>query len=110
MQIPTNTTQTPPPPHTRSHTHTRSTPPSPPPTQGRARPSLAKLYNWRYKSLGDLPLVQQQQEFLLANAGFSHEVQFVNVPDYNGRGEFEPLPHFTQNLGEAEYLVTVYQV
>lgn len=25
--------------------------------QGRARPSLARLYNWRYKELGDLPAV-----------------------------------------------------
>ena len=25
--------------------------------QGRARPSIAMLYNWRYKELGDLPMV-----------------------------------------------------
>lgn len=27
--------------------------------QGRARPSIAKLYNWRYRHLGDLPYVLQ---------------------------------------------------
>ena len=26
-----------------------------------------------------------------------------------GRGESEPVPHFYQNLGEAEYLVSVFQ-
>lgn len=31
--------------------------------QGRARPSIAKLYNWRYRQLGDLPYVQQRPEF-----------------------------------------------
>ncbi|KAK9283494.1 hypothetical protein L1049_011740 [Liquidambar formosana] len=28
--------------------------------QGRARPSLARLYNWRYRDLGDLPFVRRQ--------------------------------------------------
>lgn len=47
--------------------------------------------------------------FQVANAGFVHEFQFVDVPDYQGRGEFEPNPHFFQNLGEAEYVVSVFQ-
>jgi intron-binding protein aquarius len=29
--------------------------------------------------------------------------------DYQGRGEFCPTPHFYQNLGEAEYVVAMYQ-
>eukprot|EP00898_Chlorokybus_atmophyticus_P006825 jgi/Chlat1/7143/Chrsp57S06803 len=53
--------------------------------QGRARPSLAQLYNWRYRELGDL----------------EH--------DYLGKGEMEPTQYFYQNLGEAEYIVSVYQ-
>jgi intron-binding protein aquarius len=32
-----------------------------------------------------------------------------NVDDYQGKGETEPMPHFIQNLGEAEYVVAVYQ-
>lgn len=47
--------------------------------------------------------------FQVANPGFAHEYQFVDVPDYEGRGESEPSPYFYQNLGEAEYLVTVFQ-
>ncbi|CAK0785152.1 hypothetical protein CVIRNUC_008358 [Coccomyxa viridis] len=77
--------------------------------QGRARPTLAKLYNWRYEDLGDLPYVTTAPEFLRANPGFAHDFQFIDVPDYHGRGESEPVPHFYQNLGEAEYLVSLYQ-
>ena len=31
------------------------------------------------------------------------------MPDFHGRGETEPVRHFVQNLGEAEYVVSVYQ-
>ena len=66
--------------------------------QGRARPTLAKLYNWRYEDLGDLPYVTTAPEFLRANPGFAHDFQFIDVPDYHGRGESEPVPHFYQVL------------
>ncbi|KAK5653132.1 hypothetical protein OQA88_9231 [Cercophora sp. LCS_1] len=77
--------------------------------QGRARPSIADLYRWRYQQLGDLPHTQTNKEFLTANAGFKYDYQFINVPDYKSRGETEPTPHFIQNLGEAEYAVAIYQ-
>lgn len=77
--------------------------------QGRARPSIARLYKWRYRNLDNLPDVQKQAEFLTANAGFKFDYQFINVPKYNGRGELEPTPHFIQNLGEAEYAVAIFQ-
>ncbi|KAL4443940.1 hypothetical protein ABPG75_011677 [Micractinium tetrahymenae] len=77
--------------------------------QGRARPSLAKLYNWRYRALGDLPAVSSEPAFRAANPGFALDFQLIDVPDFNGRGESCPLPYFYQNLGEAEYLVSVYQ-
>ena len=77
--------------------------------QGRARPALAALYSWRYPKLGNLPHVEEAREFLTANAGFRYDYQFINVPDYRGKGESEPTPHFIQNLGEAEYAVAVYQ-
>ncbi|WVZ57136.1 hypothetical protein U9M48_007563 [Paspalum notatum var. saurae] len=76
--------------------------------QGRARPSIAKLYNWRYRELGDLPYVREQAIFHKANAGFSFEYQLVDVPDYKGKGESAPSPWFYQNEGEAEYIVSVY--
>ncbi|PYH97459.1 DEAD helicase superfamily protein [Aspergillus ellipticus CBS 707.79] len=77
--------------------------------QGRARPSIAELFRWRYQQLGDLPIVETALEFKQANAGFQFDHQFINVPDYQGTGEREPTPHFIQNLGEAEYAVAIYQ-
>ncbi|KAL2172214.1 hypothetical protein VTG60DRAFT_7058 [Thermothelomyces hinnuleus] len=77
--------------------------------QGRARPSISNLYRWRYPHLTDLPHTKTEEEFLTANAGFKFEYQFINVPDYKGKGETEPSPHFIQNLGEAEYAVAIYQ-
>ncbi|CAA0829188.1 P-loop containing nucleoside triphosphate hydrolases superfamily protein [Striga hermonthica] len=76
--------------------------------QGRARPSLARLYNWRYRELGDLPNVRENDMFCRANAGFCYDYQLVDVPDYHGRGETAPSPWFYQNEGEAEYIVSVY--
>ncbi|KAH8161674.1 hypothetical protein CIB48_g6573 [Xylaria polymorpha] len=77
--------------------------------QGRARPSIAALYQWRYPNLGNLPHVESLKDFQAANAGFKYDYQFINVPDYKGHGEVEPTPHFIQNLGEAEYAVALYQ-
>ncbi|KHJ35407.1 putative dead helicases superfamily protein [Erysiphe necator] len=77
--------------------------------QGRARPSIAALYSWRYQNLGNLPIVSTSAEYQLSNAGFKYDYQFINVIDYKGKGESEPTPHFTQNLGEAEYTVAIYQ-
>ncbi|EME41849.1 hypothetical protein DOTSEDRAFT_82025 [Dothistroma septosporum NZE10] len=77
--------------------------------QGRSRPSLAALYKWRYPSLQNLPFTSTAPEFVAANAGFRHDYQFIDVPDYQDKGETEPTPHFLQNLGEAEYAVALYQ-
>lgn len=77
--------------------------------QGRARPSIASLYQWRYPKLDNLPDVSSNTEFQQANAGFKFDFQFINVPKYKGKGEMEPTPHFIQNLGEAEYAVAIYQ-
>jgi intron-binding protein aquarius len=77
--------------------------------QGRARPSIAELYSWRYQNLGNLPLVSSSPEFQIANAGFKYDYQFIQVDDYKGKGESEPTPHFIQNLGEAEYAVAIFQ-
>ncbi|KAJ4305036.1 hypothetical protein N0V90_000565 [Kalmusia sp. IMI 367209] len=76
--------------------------------QGRARPSIAELYKWRYSNLGNLPSVLTSPEFTTANPGFKYDYQFIDVPDYKGKGESEPTPHFIQNLGEAEYTVALF--
>ncbi|KAJ1852722.1 hypothetical protein LPJ76_005271 [Coemansia sp. RSA 638] len=74
--------------------------------QARARSSIASLYRFRYRNLGDL---LPSSSFGSGNKGFKHEFQFVDVGEYNGQGESEPAPHYYQNLGEAEYVVAVYQ-
>ncbi|XP_063231396.1 RNA helicase aquarius [Bacillus rossius redtenbacheri] len=76
--------------------------------QGRARPSICNLYNWRYKRLGNLSHVEQWPEYRVANPGFWYDFQLVNVEDFNGVGESEPSPYFYQNLAEAEYCVAVF--
>lgn len=77
--------------------------------QGRARPSIADLFKWRYESLGHLRVLEEAPEYKQGNAGFAFDYQFINVPDYQGIGEREPVPHFIQNLGEAEYAVALFQ-
>ncbi|XP_069675214.1 RNA helicase aquarius [Periplaneta americana] len=76
--------------------------------QGRARPSICNLYNWRYKKLGNLAHVENWSEYCVANPGFWYDFQLVNVEDFNGVGESEPSPYFYQNLAEAEYCVAVF--
>lgn len=76
--------------------------------QGRSRPSICDLYNWRYKNLGNLPHVLSWPEYKTANAGFYFDYQLINVDDFNGIGESEPNPYFYQNLAEAEFTVAVF--
>ncbi|XP_069126359.1 LOW QUALITY PROTEIN: RNA helicase aquarius-like [Argopecten irradians] len=76
--------------------------------QGRARSSIASLYNWRYRKLGNLPHVRVNPEYRLANAGFVHDFQLIDVQDFNGVGETQPNPYFYQNLAEAEYAVALF--
>jgi intron-binding protein aquarius len=76
--------------------------------QGRARPSICTLYQWRYKQLGNLPHVENWPEYKVANPGFWFDYQLINVNDFNGVGESEPNPYFYQNLAEAEYVVAVF--
>jgi intron-binding protein aquarius len=94
--------------------------------QGRSRPEIASLYSWRYQlvatsmigadhvarattsSLDNLDQVRQGR-YLLANPGFALTHQLINVPDFQGQGESTPSAYFYQNLGEAEYVVAVYQ-
>eukprot|EP00978_Attheya_sp_CCMP212_P006157 scaffold13862_cov48-Attheya_sp.AAC.1 len=77
--------------------------------QGRARASIARLYSWRYRELGDLGHVSTRKAFKVANAGFKYPFQMINVEDFEGRGESTPTAYFYQNVGEAEYAVALFQ-
>lgn len=78
--------------------------------QGRSRPQLAALFAWKYAQLGNLPLVQRADSvYARANAGFVHTHQFIDVGDFEGKGEMPGMGASFQNLGEAEYVVATYQ-
>jgi len=77
--------------------------------QGRSRPELMRLFGWRYKDLGNLDHVTKEPRFKLANPGFVYPFQLINVEDFDGKGESTPTPYFYQNLGEAEYVVALFQ-
>lgn len=83
--------------------------------QGRAKPSICELYSWRYKNLGNLKHVCELTEYQQSNpgthtemiilqisymikfvSGFVHDYQLINVEDFNGVGETEPIPYFYQ--------------
>ncbi|CAK8999737.1 unnamed protein product [Durusdinium trenchii] len=68
------------------------------------RPSIAELYSWRYRDLGNLPNVLTDERYRYANAGLTYPYQFVNVEDFEGRGESQPTPYFYQNLGGGRIL------
>jgi len=53
--------------------------------------------------------VREASAFRQANAGLVYEYQLVDVGEYHGQGESEPHPHYYQNLGEAEYMVALFQ-
>ena len=76
--------------------------------QGRMRPSLAALWNWRYEALRDLPVVRSSPVYQQANVGLLYDSQLIDVADYQGCGESTPQPYYYQNLGEAEYAVALY--
>eukprot|EP00217_Crustomastix_stigmatica_P009043 CAMPEP_0183790104 /NCGR_PEP_ID=MMETSP0803_2-20130417/807_1 /TAXON_ID=195967 /ORGANISM="Crustomastix stigmata, Strain CCMP3273" /LENGTH=1199 /DNA_ID=CAMNT_0026034295 /DNA_START=693 /DNA_END=4289 /DNA_ORIENTATION=- len=75
--------------------------------QGRARPSIAQLFSFRYKCLTDLPCTKQGV-YKFANPGFLYETQFIDVSGHNVK-ESEPCLHFYQNVTEAEYICSVFQ-
>lgn len=77
--------------------------------QGRSRREIANLYNWRYKNLGHLEHVISDRKFMLANAGFAYTFQLIDVADFEGKGETTPTAYFYQNVGEAEYVVALFQ-
>lgn len=90
--------------------------------QGRAKPSISELYSWRYQNLGNLKHILELKEFQQPNPGkaklisplglinimifqgFVHDYQLINVEDFNGVGESEPIPYFYQVRISSLYL------
>ena len=53
--------------------------------QGRTRPSISRLYSWRYERLSDISHVITGQEYKLCNPGFLYECQLIDVGDFKGK-------------------------
>ena len=70
---------------------------------------MFSVNRWRYNDLGNLTHVVESDEYQRANPGFLHTFQLVNVEDFQGKGESTPSAYFYQNLGEAEYVVALFQ-
>lgn len=69
-----------------------------------------------YPSLVDLlcnatrvPLVSAATTKAAHNPGFTYDYQFIDVGEYGGAGESVPAPGVVQNLGEAEFVVALFQ-
>ncbi|KAL0209473.1 hypothetical protein RCL1_008311 [Eukaryota sp. TZLM3-RCL] len=75
--------------------------------QGRCRPSLAQLFDWKYPELKSFEFVSQDS-FQLANTGLAFDYQFINISEYKGQSEHQPVPHYYQNVGEAEFICLFY--
>ena len=69
--------------------------------QGRTRPVISNLYNWRYSRLENLPAVERDPEYQAANAGFKYPFQLINVEDFQDRGEFAPTPFVMKSADMA---------
>jgi len=52
--------------------------------------------------------VATDARFATAVAGFARPFQLVDVGDLNDVGESSPLPHYIQNLAEAEFVVATF--
>ena len=94
--------------------------------QGRSRETLCDLYAWRYGTSPGLRTLDtckacedekstppssgsMRSTYDLANAGFAHDYQFIDVSEETMGGEEScPRPHYVQNLVEAEYVVATY--
>lgn len=73
--------------------------------QGRSRSEIVDLFRWRYKDLYDLAIINK---FEKTNPHFNFTYQFVNVEDYDGKGEEINDDYSYVNLAEAEYAIGLY--
>ncbi|KAK9480812.1 P-loop containing nucleoside triphosphate hydrolase protein [Lipomyces japonicus] len=76
--------------------------------QGISRSEIVDAYDWQNLGISSLEFVSNGDEYKFANAGFNHTLQFINVEDFNGEGETEPVAGVVQNLGEAEFATAIY--
>lgn len=74
--------------------------------QGRSRRSIADLFRWRYPQLVDMDFIRQDTSFAQANPGFLYTAQVIDTGELTS--ESQPLPHYYQNVAEAEYIAFTF--
>ena len=74
--------------------------------QGRSRSEIVDLYRYKYDNLIDMKEISKK--FNKNNFGFKHNIQFVNVEEFNNHGEEMNSNNSFYNLAEAEYCIGLF--
>jgi len=74
--------------------------------QGRSRSEIVDLYRYKYDNLIDMKDVIKS--YPKKNFGFKYNVQFINVEEFNSKGEEINSNNSYYNLPEAEYCIGIY--
>ena len=71
--------------------------------QGRGRKEIVDIYRWKYPLLKDIQLNIKENNF-----GFLYNIQFINVNEFEGKGEILNSDYSYFNLAEAEFSIAIF--
>ena len=74
--------------------------------QGRSRTEIVDLYRYKYDNLLDIKEVIKS--YPKKNFGFKYNIQFINVEEFNSKGEELNTNNSYYNLAEAEYCIGLF--
>lgn len=74
------------------------------------RPEIAALWTWNEDNVRCIDADSEtNNKWPRINPGFLETCQFINVEDYQGKGQEGDSRSLLRNVGEAEYAVAIYQ-
>ena len=74
--------------------------------QGRSRSEIVDLYRYHYPNLIDMKHINKF--FEKKNFGFKYNIQFINVEEFNSKGEEINSNNSYYNLPEAEFCIGIF--
>ena len=74
--------------------------------QGRSRSEIVDLYRYKYDNLIDMKEIIKK--FNKNNFAFKYNIQFINVEEFNSKGEEINSNNSYYNLAEAEYCIGIF--
>jgi intron-binding protein aquarius len=74
--------------------------------QGRSRSEIVDLYRYKYENLIDMKEIIKK--FNKNNFAFKYNIQFINVEEFNSKGEEINSNNSYYNLAEAEYSIGIF--